>query len=149
MSDDPWQKIANLTRKSIEDRAQQRATIVETKTVREPTPQEVLHNRLRYQHRAYFQSKGDRYKISFKYLCEIWSDKCPCCGLIQTLDRHKANKDSWATLDRKDNLNRDYTEGNVFWICYRCNQIKSNASIETIEGILRYMRSDPGAWRGA
>ena len=66
-------------------------------------------------------------------------DKCPCCGrgIFFAIDRGKPNYNS-PSLDRLDS-NRGYIQGNVNVICWRCNTIKSNASVDELRTIATWM----------
>ena len=47
------------------------------------------------------------------------------------------------SIDRKDN-NKGYTKDNIMVISRRANVIKSDATIEELEAILRYMKAGAG-----
>jgi len=62
---------------------------------------------------------------------------CPCCGTpFVYAGRHHMRAPS---IDRVDNAD-GYTLPNTRIICYRCNTLKSDASLEEVEAILAYMR---------
>lgn len=69
-------------------------------------------------------------------------DKCPCCGIAfnfvlasENLDRRRS-----PSLDRFDNL-KGYTLENSVVICYRCNSLKSDATLQELEKVVAWMRS--------
>lgn len=63
--------------------------------------------------------------------------KCPVLGIDLAIQEKQS--DSSPTLDRFDN-SRGYVKGNVFVISWRANSLKSNATADELEKILRYMR---------
>lgn len=66
---------------------------------------------------------------------------CACCGKVLDYSVGRgANKcgDS-PSLDRFDNA-AGYTITNVRVICFRCNRIKSDATVMELESVLDYMR---------
>lgn len=60
---------------------------------------------------------------------------CPCCE--SPLER----KGPWRNQPSLDRMFPDvgYTQGNVQWLCRRCNQLKSNASPEELMRIALFM----------
>lgn len=60
---------------------------------------------------------------------------CPICNVLLTIQTK--NKDS-ASIDRIDN-SKSYIPGNIGIICWGCNKLKSNASLEHLQAIVRYM----------
>lgn len=67
---------------------------------------------------------------------------CPCCG--KPIDYgYKDNgqkNDLSPSIDRIDHR-QGYTVGNVALICWRCNNLKRDATVEELEAIARWMRS--------
>lgn len=63
---------------------------------------------------------------------------CPVLGI--PIAHGHTSRDSWPTLDRKDNL-KGYVPGNVFVISYRANRIKNDATISELKLILEYMEN--------
>ena len=49
-------------------------------------------------------------------------------------------RDTWASLDRIDS-SKGYVEGNVSWISYKANRVKSDHDIKLIRSLLSYMES--------
>jgi hypothetical protein len=60
---------------------------------------------------------------------------CPCCG--RKLDR----KGSWDCQPSLDRIfpEKGYTQGNIHWLCRRCNVIKTNASPEELMQVALYV----------
>ena len=93
------------------------------------------------------KSKNDlTYEIINKMLRET-NGRCPSCK--KKFNRTKEYMDmgvkkNWSThsLDRINNLNRNYTVDNVRIICLRCNRIKSYWSLKDLENIVHYMKRD-------
>ena len=54
-------------------------------------------------------------------------DYCPCCGIRMTRGTHQQMGNS-PSMDRLI-PERGYVEGNVIWVCFRCNTIKNDASL--------------------
>ncbi len=68
-------------------------------------------------------------------------DVCPILGIELKINRgrnSRSNHDS-PSLDRIDN-SKGYVKGNVRVVSSRANSLKSDASIDEMEKILRYMR---------
>ena len=63
---------------------------------------------------------------------------CPCCGraLRKGVGQPGAASPS---LDRHDN-NKGYTPENVEVICFRCNELKADASVDELTAVLNYMK---------
>src|SRR5262245_38763320 len=76
-----------------------------------------------------------------EHLVSDLPQECPCCGLaLDYSTRQGRNKrDRSPSLDRFDNA-RGYTADNVQVICWRCNNLKSDASIVELEMVIAYMR---------
>lgn len=70
------------------------------------------------------------------------TDVCPVLGTIYNKRGNRKQQDSSPTIDRK-NANLPYLKkykDNLFFISFRANRIKNNATIEDLEKILRYLR---------
>jgi len=65
---------------------------------------------------------------------------CACCGreIDYSLGR-KRNRKFSPSLDRINN-EEGYTVKNVRVVCFDCNDMKSNHTIETLEMLLRYVK---------
>jgi hypothetical protein len=68
-----------------------------------------------------------------------WPTHCPVFGVQLTYNGHQAKRDTRASLDRKD-PNLGYTKENVRVISMRANRIKSDATQDELEAIIKYMR---------
>jgi hypothetical protein len=62
--------------------------------------------------------------------------QCACCA--SALDYSRKNRERSPSLDRVDN-SRGYVTDNVKVICYRCNRLKFNASVEELKTVIAYM----------
>jgi hypothetical protein len=71
---------------------------------------------------------------------------CPCCGV--ELSYGTGNRTTAASLDRLD-ATKGYTVGNVFIICFNCNRLKSNATMQDLERIMTYMKDRARADNGS
>ena len=68
--------------------------------------------------------------------------ECCCCHLpLNYSGAEHPDRARCASLDRFDNA-KGYTIENVRIICYRCNDLKRNASVEELENIIAYMRAE-------
>jgi len=65
---------------------------------------------------------------------------CACCGRAfdYSAGRGQVGRDKSPSLDRLV-PEKGYVKGNVAVICWRCNRLKSNASVKDIETILAYV----------
>lgn len=68
-------------------------------------------------------------------------DVCPVLGIPMelTVGQGTAASANSASLDRHDNT-RGYIPGNVFWISWRANRLKSDATFEEITLLYEYMK---------
>lgn len=71
----------------------------------------------------------------------INNSNCQCCGrvfdMLSLQDNRKKNNAA-PSVDRLDN-SKGYVKGNVVLICWRCNNLKSDSSIEKLENIVRWL----------
>jgi len=72
---------------------------------------------------------------------------CPCCGVemnvsLDRVDAGRANPNT-PSLDRLDSR-EGYVPGNVRVICWRCNDVKGNATIEELWAVLNWMTAETG-----
>lgn len=65
---------------------------------------------------------------------------CPILGLKLDFFNGKEDKDTSPSLDRKDN-SKGYIKSNVRIISHRANRLKSNATIEDLEALLKDLKS--------
>lgn len=88
--------------------------------------------------------RGITFELTPEYLASIWVDVCPVLGIkitdTSTLSGNN-RPDNIAELDRLV-PSLGYVKGNVRWISRRANRIKSDASIEEIRAILKYMEDN-------
>lgn len=69
------------------------------------------------------------------------SPTCACCEVPFTFEPHgsKNRNPKTPSLDRFDST-KGYTLDNVALLCWRCNDVKGNASIEELEMVASWMR---------
>lgn len=67
---------------------------------------------------------------------------CPCCGQAFYIKQKPRNHEA-PTLDRFDS-SKGYTLDNISLICWRCNRVKCDATIEELEMVLLWMKSKIG-----
>lgn len=65
--------------------------------------------------------------------------KCPCCNVEFEYGKNYKNNNS-PSVDRLDNA-KGYIKDNVSIICWRCNSLKSDASIQELEQIVKWLKS--------
>ena len=77
--------------------------------------------------------------ISTDYLIEIFPDdqRCPVFGFIMEFGGHQ---DTSPSLDRVDPL-IGYVRGNVVWISYLANRMKSNVSLQDLVILKKWARN--------
>lgn len=85
--------------------------------------------------------RGIPFTIEFDEVFKLAGDKCPVFNTPL----------SWCELGGKPKANTPsldkmipelgYVPGNVFWVSYRANSIKTNATMEEISMVLKYMKS--------
>ena len=71
-------------------------------------------------------------------------ETCTCCGCLLDYTIHPKNgsaRNRSPSLDRCDN-NLGYVVGNVYVVCYRCNKLKSNATLDELRAIVAYMENN-------
>ena len=86
-----------------------------------------------------YQSKklGVPFSLTKQYLESIWTGFCPCCS--KELHKDCKSSDYQYALDRiKPSLG--YVEGNVAFLCARCNRIKYDATPLELENISKWLR---------
>lgn len=79
---------------------------------------------------------GIHWDLDENYLRELFTGVCPVFGCA--IHAGGAKDDFKAELDRLI-PSKGYVKGNVRWISRRANRIKSDASIDEIKKILKYM----------
>ena len=69
-----------------------------------------------------------------------WVTHCPVLGieLIYGRTGGDGRRRNSATLDRRDNT-LGYVKGNVFVLSHRANRIKSDATLEELQALVRYL----------
>lgn len=89
--------------------------------------------------------KNIPFNLTPEYLEDISVGDCPIFHIPiyygSRVGQH--NRDNQASLDRI-NPNEGYIIGNVQWISYRANRIKSDATIEELEMITNYLKGLDG-----
>ena len=89
--------------------------------------------------------RGNEMEYDADYLFGLAAEKpthCPCCGIKFDLSYQKEKGRppiNGISYDRID-CTKGYVLGNVSIICWRCNTIKRDATLDELETIVRYMR---------
>lgn len=84
--------------------------------------------------------RGRPYDLRLKYLLMANPPShCACCQklLDYSVGRGQDKKDS-PSLDRWDN-SKGYTLDNTHVVCYRCNELKRDATLSELKLLVRYM----------
>ena len=70
---------------------------------------------------------------------------CDCCNkkLDYSLGHGRRNNKDSPSLDRLDN-NKGYTKENTRVICFRCNELKNNGTLEELKTIVSYIQREIG-----
>ena len=78
---------------------------------------------------------------SLSSLIENAPSACACCGreLDYSMFRGRNNRDASPSLDRFHPA-KGYVPSNVDVLCWRCNHIKTDATLEEMETLVRYMK---------
>jgi len=81
--------------------------------------------------------------VNTQYLKSIWTDQCPILNvpLFAGVKRGTIPELNLASVDRLDNT-KGYIKGNVHFISYRVNNIKSDASFEEIERLYNWWKAN-------
>lgn len=87
----------------------------------------------------------DRDILTVEYIID-WirrTPSCPCCGIrIDYNFKFGQRNNASPSIDRV-NSGGGYTLDNVALICWRCNNLKRDATVEELEAITRWMRGHP------
>ena len=79
-------------------------------------------------------------RITREYL--VWlaaaHPNCECCKKKLDMDTKEQTKPDRITIDRKDN-GKGYIVENLGVLCYRCNILKSDGTVEEFQRIIDYM----------
>lgn len=72
----------------------------------------------------------------------MYCPNCPCCGVLFDAGyKHDGKKrNSSPSIDRFD-PHKGYVVGNAALICWRCNNLKRDATIEELETVVAWMKS--------
>lgn len=105
-------------------------------------------NKIKYLVRsAIHRSKQNGLECHEKYLKTVVAVQrpahCPCCNVVldYRMSRNGAMpKVDGPSLDRID-CSKGYIEGNIEIICWRCNAIKRDATLQELDRIVAYMRT--------
>lgn len=80
------------------------------------------------------------FEIDKEYALSIAGDICPVLGMpLSWCERKGKATDNSPSLDKFD-PKLGYVPGNVAWISFLANTIKSNATVEQIESVANWMR---------
>jgi len=74
------------------------------------------------------------------------SDNCPCCGKVMAVKTGSFKPGPVASspsLDRMDS-SLGYIPGNVAIICWRCNHLKNDGTLDELKTIVRWMEETQG-----
>jgi len=83
--------------------------------------------------------KGVHFDLDESDLLAVWVDTCPVFGMKLQFNRNRA--DDSISVDRRDNT-KGYIRGNVMVMSWKANRLKSDATIEDLDRLVRFMRSE-------
>jgi hypothetical protein len=96
--------------------------------------------------RARMRGRKAGIEATIKYGDIHWPARCPVLGIVLDYDSVGSARNPRApnlpSLDRWDNM-KGYVAGNVFVISLRANILKSNATLDEISAIYKYMKRRP------
>lgn len=95
-----------------------------------------------YNKKGYCRKNNIVWELDKEYLASIWADTCPVFG-VPLVKRTEEFSDNTAELDRIV-PSLGYTKGNVRWISRRANRLKSDATIDELKKIIKYMEDNGG-----
>lgn len=85
------------------------------------------------------KAKGIPFDVDPEHLESLWTGVCPVFGFDLELNVDRGNPKA-AEVDRID-PKEGYVKGNVTWLSARANRIKSDASLEELERIVEWLKS--------
>lgn len=88
-----------------------------------------------------FGIEFDNAYFTTKYIQKIIVDKekCPCCGIKFEYSCNGKKNLRTPSCDRFDN-SKGYIRGNVYFICWRCNLLKSDGTIKDFELLIAWLK---------
>ena len=91
------------------------------------------------QRKSEAKKKGLPFDIDLEYLCNIAYDNCPVLKFPLSWGERKGHAtDNSPSLDKFD-PKKGYVIGNVCWISFKANTIKSNASLQEIQAVAQWV----------
>lgn len=96
-----------------------------------------VHCLARVKYRA--KKNNLEFNLTTKWLIDNLPNYCPVLGIKLIINGDTL--DNCPSLDRFDN-SKGYTTDNVRIISYRANTLKRDASVEELEAIIKYMKSN-------
>lgn len=91
--------------------------------------------------RASAKKRGLEYNLTPEYLETLYCETCPILGIPLNWGQVGAvgkRTDNTPSLDRIDNT-KDYVPGNVVFISWKANNLKSNGTLEEFQKIVKFM----------
>jgi len=129
-----WLEVHRTTRERPEYKERENTRV---KKSRRTNPFKFVLQRARYRAREL----GVNFDLDREYVEKIWTGRCPILGTTLQLGQKKGSipLDCLASLDRLDN-DIGYIKGNVHFISYRTNNIKTDASFDEFEKIYNWWK---------
>ena len=80
------------------------------------------------------------FEVDLDYLCKIATDNCPVLNFPLSWGERKGHAtENSPSLDKFDPA-KGYVRGNVCWISFKANTIKSNATMEECQMVVEWMK---------
>jgi len=88
------------------------------------------------------KNRGIEFSIEIKKLLKELPENCPVLNIPLSWGVRKGskgNKENSPSLDRFDTT-KGYVYGNVYWMSFKANTIKSNATTSEVEAVANWMK---------
>lgn len=102
--------------------------------LRETSPFKLKHKSLK----SSATTRKVKYNLDPEYLESIWTGKCAIFGTAISLSSD--GERPTAEID-KINPELGYIKGNVAWVCHKANRVKSDATLDELKRIIKFMEN--------
>jgi hypothetical protein len=80
------------------------------------------------------------FDITLEYMLSLMVDTCPVLGIPLSWCKNSGKPTGDSPSIDKIIPEKGYVEGNVAWVSYRANSIKSDANLSEIEAVVKYLQ---------